>query len=128
MVDRNSGRGSNASPNDGSSSGHCVCENCRAWDHPNGEPRLMHWHHREVRPGLSDRHVTFANKSSQDGQEILDDHCAGLLTRRLREPGEPSPGHARSQLDSHSHSFTITAYFIDPLVFWRADCESVAGF
>lgn len=53
----------NASPNDGWSSGHCVCENCRAWDHPNGEPRLMHWHkHREERPALSDRHVTFANK------------------------------------------------------------------
>lgn len=52
----------NASPNDGWSSGHCVCENCRAWDHPDGEPRLMHWHHhRETRPALSDRHVTFAN-------------------------------------------------------------------
>jgi hypothetical protein len=53
----------NASPNDGWSSGHCVCENCRAWDHPDGEPRLMHWHHhRETRPALSDRHVTFANQ------------------------------------------------------------------
>lgn len=53
----------NGSPNDGWSSGHCVCENCRAWDHPEGEPRLMHWHHhREERPALSDRHVTFANQ------------------------------------------------------------------
>ncbi|MBC8868091.1 MAG: DUF4838 domain-containing protein, partial [Planctomycetes bacterium] len=61
----------NASPNDGWSSGHCVCENCRAWDHPDGEPRLMHWHHhRETRPALSDRHVTFANK------------LAGLLKER----------------------------------------------
>lgn len=52
----------NGSPNDGWSSGHCVCENCRAWDHPDGEPRLMHWYHyREERPALSDRHVTFAN-------------------------------------------------------------------
>ena len=56
----------NASPNDGWSSGHCVCENCRAWDHPRGEPRLMHWHHhREMRPALSDRHVTFANKLAE---------------------------------------------------------------
>ncbi len=53
----------NGSPNDGWSSGHCVCENCRAWDHPDGEPRLMHWlHFREERPALSDRHVTFANQ------------------------------------------------------------------
>ncbi|HJN08196.1 MAG TPA: DUF4838 domain-containing protein [Pirellulaceae bacterium] len=56
----------NASPNDGWSSGHCVCENCRAWDHPDGEPRLMHWHHhRETRPALSDRHVAFANKLAE---------------------------------------------------------------
>lgn len=56
----------NASPNDGWSSGHCVCENCRAWDHPRGEPRLMHWHHhRETRPALFDRHVTFANKLAE---------------------------------------------------------------
>jgi len=56
----------NASPNDGWSSGHCVCENCRAWDHPDGEPRLMHWHHyREERPALSDRHVTFANRLAE---------------------------------------------------------------
>jgi len=25
-----------ASPNDGALSGHCVCANCRAWDHPDG--------------------------------------------------------------------------------------------
>lgn len=56
----------NASPNDGWSSGHCVCENCRAWDHPRGEPRMMHWKgHREVRPALSDRHVTFANRLAE---------------------------------------------------------------
>lgn len=61
----------NGSPNDGWSSGHCVCENCRAWDHPDGEPRLMHWYHyREERPALSDRHVTFAN------------HLAGKLKQR----------------------------------------------
>jgi hypothetical protein len=53
----------NGSPNDGWYSGHCVCENCRTWDHPRGEPRAMHWHdHREQRPALSDRHVTFANQ------------------------------------------------------------------
>ena len=55
----------NGSPNDGWSSGHCTCEKCRAWDHPDGEPRLMHWYHfREERPALSDRHVTFANRLS----------------------------------------------------------------
>lgn len=53
----------NASPNDGWTSGHCVCENCTAWDHPDGEPRLFHWKNcRKERPALTDRDVTFANK------------------------------------------------------------------
>lgn len=60
-----------ASPNDGWASGHCTCENCRAWDHPEGEPRQFHWESgNEVRPALSDRHVTFAN------------HLAALLKKR----------------------------------------------
>lgn len=78
----------NASPNDGWSSGHCVCEKCRAWDHPDGEPRLFTWHHvREVRPALSDRDVTFANT------------LAGLLKKKY--PGKDyrvlmlSYGHSR---------------------------------
>ncbi len=50
------------SPNDGWMTGHCVCENCAQWDHPEGEPRKFNWHqHAELRPALSDRHVTFAN-------------------------------------------------------------------
>lgn len=53
----------NASPNDSWSSGHCVCENCSAWDHPEGEPRLFHFKkYSEIRPATSDRDVTFANK------------------------------------------------------------------
>lgn len=53
----------NASPNDGWASGHCVCENCTAWDDPDGEPRVFNWFKRnEPRPALSDRDVTFANQ------------------------------------------------------------------
>ncbi len=53
----------NAAPNDGWASGHCVCEKCSAWDHPDGEPRVFNWFKRnEPRPATSDRDVTFANK------------------------------------------------------------------
>ena len=52
----------NASPNDGWASGHCVCERCRAWDHPQGEIVTYNWKgHKEDRPAITDRHVTFAN-------------------------------------------------------------------
>ncbi len=53
----------NASPNDGWASGHCVCDKCSAWDHPDGEPRVFNWFHlNKERPATSDRDVTFANK------------------------------------------------------------------
>lgn len=53
----------NASPNDGWASGHCVCDKCSAWDHPDGEPRVFNWFKQnEPRPATSDRDVTFANK------------------------------------------------------------------
>lgn len=56
----------NVSPNDGWMSGFCVCERCRAWDHPDGEPRLFIWKgHREERPALTDRQITFANRLAQ---------------------------------------------------------------
>lgn len=53
----------NASPNDGWWSGHCICENCRAWDNHEAEPRRMSWNGiSQNYVALSDRHVTFANR------------------------------------------------------------------
>ncbi len=78
----------NASPNDGWASGHCVCENCTAWDHPEGEPRVFNWHKRnEERPALSDRDVTFANTLG----ELLEEKYPGRGYRVLML----SYGHSR---------------------------------
>ncbi len=61
----------NASPNDGWTAGHCICDTCRKWDHPKGEPRLFSWEGLgQNYVSLSDRHVTFAN------------HCARLLKEK----------------------------------------------
>ena len=52
----------NAAPNDGYLAGHCVCEECRAWDHPKGEMMRFVWKgvvKDDV--SLSDRNITFAN-------------------------------------------------------------------
>jgi hypothetical protein len=52
----------NASPNDGWMSGHCVCDKCKSWDPPEGEPRRYNWHkHSAEGPAMSDRDVKFAN-------------------------------------------------------------------
>ncbi|MCX7009510.1 MAG: DUF4838 domain-containing protein, partial [Kiritimatiellaeota bacterium] len=53
----------NGSPNDSWMSGYCTCQDCRARDPADGEPRLFIWKgHREERPALSDREVIFANQ------------------------------------------------------------------
>lgn len=53
----------NVSPNDGWPSGHCVCDRCRTWDHPDGEIGTWRWHKlAKDWPAITDRHVTFANQ------------------------------------------------------------------
>lgn len=64
----------NASPNDGWYTGHCVCENCRAWDHPDGELRTFTWRNLSQQyVALSDRDVTFANRVARMLKERFPD-------------------------------------------------------
>jgi hypothetical protein len=52
----------NVSENDGYGFGHCVCKDCQAKDHPEGEKFPFRWKNKgEDRPALSDRQVIFAN-------------------------------------------------------------------
>jgi hypothetical protein len=52
----------NVSENDGYDFGHCVCRDCLAKDHPDGEKFTFRWRGKqEERPALTDRQVTFAN-------------------------------------------------------------------
>jgi len=76
----------NASANDGWDAGHCVCEKCRAWDHPQGEIVTYRWKNlTEDRPAITDRHVTFANALARklkqrfaDKQLYVQLHAYGL--------------------------------------------------
>lgn len=52
-----------AATNDGQYSGHCICEDCRAWDHPEGELRRFIWQGLSQHyVALSDRETRFANR------------------------------------------------------------------
>ena len=140
----------NASPNDGWASGHCVCENCSAWDHLEGEPRVFNWfHYKETRPATSDRDVTFANT------------LAGLLERKYPGKGyrvlmlsyghsRPAPIKARpadnvimtvvanffgrtglvdrgsTRGDTYRQQFEAWAKIV-PAMFWRPNTGSPAG-
>ena len=48
--------------NDSSTSGHCLCEKCRAWDVPEAKKRMLTWEGlSQEYVALSDRNVMFAN-------------------------------------------------------------------
>lgn len=56
--------------NDSAGSGICVCDDCRAWDHPDAPTRIYTWeNHQEEGVFLSDRYFRFAN----------------IIARKLRE-------------------------------------------
>ncbi len=64
----------NASPNDGWFTGHCVCEHCLAWDHPQGEMRRFSWAGlTQEYVALSDRDVKFANRVARMLKERFPD-------------------------------------------------------
>jgi hypothetical protein len=140
----------NASPNDGWSSGHCVCENCSAWDHPDGEPRLFHWkNHREQRPALSDRDVTFANKMGELLKERFPDKDYRVLMMSYGH-SRPAPVKARpadnvimsivanffgrtglvdrgsTRGDTYRQQFEAWAEIV-PAMLWRPNTGSPAG-
>ncbi|MFN2352818.1 MAG: DUF4838 domain-containing protein, partial [Kiritimatiellia bacterium] len=63
-----------AASNDGWSAGHCVCEACRAWDHPEGELLTYTWQGvSQDYVALSDREVTFANTLARKLRERYPD-------------------------------------------------------
>lgn len=60
-----------AAPNDGHSSGICVCEDCRAWDNPDGTPWTYGYQGgvRIKHVAMSDRYVTFWNTLARGLEE-----------------------------------------------------------
>ncbi|MCA1808635.1 MAG: DUF4838 domain-containing protein, partial [Lentisphaerae bacterium] len=50
--------------NDNWPSGHCICENCRAWDHPDGEKQILHWQ------GLTQEYVSLSNREIRLANEL----------------------------------------------------------
>jgi hypothetical protein len=140
----------NASPNDGWASGHCVCEKCSAWDHPDGEPRVFNWYHlNKERPATSDRDVTFANKLG----ELLKQKYPGKDYRVLMLSyghSRPAPVKARpadnvimtivanffgrtglvdrgsTRGDTYRQQFEAWAKIV-PSMFWRPNTGSPAG-
>ncbi len=63
-----------ASANDSWASGYCVCEDCRAWDHIEGELRRFDWEGMAQQyVAMSDRQVNFANQLARKLKERYPD-------------------------------------------------------
>ncbi|HRK14621.1 MAG TPA: DUF4838 domain-containing protein [Prosthecobacter sp.] len=140
----------NASPNDGWASGHCVCDNCTAWDHPDGEPRVFNWFKRnETRPATSDRDVTFANtlggllKQKYPGKDYrvmmlsyghsrpapvkarpADNVIMTVVANFFGRTGLVDRGSTRG--DTYRQQFEAWAKIV-PSMFWRPNTGSPAG-
>lgn len=79
----------NASAGDGYHQGHCVCEDCRAWDHPDGEPRRLAWSGVvQTYVSLSEREFTLANILARKLKERYPDQELYVYTMAY--------GHARA--------------------------------
>ncbi len=81
----------NAAPGDSSVRGHCVCEECRAWDHPDGEHLLLNWQGlAQTYLALSDRDVRFANRVARGLRERFPDRDLYVYTLSYG-PSGPAP-------------------------------------
>ncbi len=70
----------NISPNDSYHRGHCVCDDCRAWDHPEGEYFRFVWQGiSQEYVAMSDRDITFANHVGRTLKRRLPDHDISLV-------------------------------------------------
>jgi hypothetical protein len=84
-----------ASPNDSHSSGQCVCENCRAWDHPNGAPWRYYYRDRSLDyVAMTDRYITFWNHLAAKLKERYPDRDI-LVGVSAYGPSMPPPVAAR---------------------------------
>lgn len=82
-----------AGENDGHSSGLCVCENCRAWDHPDGHPWTYRWDGgvREEYVAMSDRYVTYFNRLARMLRKKFPDRDNLYVQGLAYGPSTPPP-------------------------------------
>jgi hypothetical protein len=85
-----------AGENDGHSSGICVCESCRAWDHPEGAPWKYYWEgHQEDYVAMTNRYVTFFNHVARKLKEAFPERDNLYVQALAYGPSTPPPVDAK---------------------------------
>ena len=81
-----------AGENDNFSSGICVCESCRAWDHPEGAPWKYYWEgHQEDYVAMSNRYITFFNHVARKLKEAFPERDNLFVQALAYGPSTPPP-------------------------------------
>ena len=84
-----------AGPNDGHSTGICVCQNCLAWDHPEGAPWRYNWAGLvQEYVAMTDRYHTFWNTLGRLLKERYPDRDL-YIRAGMYGPSKPLPVAAR---------------------------------
>lgn len=80
----------NAAPNDSAYNGICVCDNCTAWDHPDGATYPYRWESVQ-RDGVSmtDRYITFTNQLAHKLKERFPGRDYRVLQMAYHNSTEP---------------------------------------
>ncbi|MBN1672845.1 MAG: DUF4838 domain-containing protein [Kiritimatiellae bacterium] len=82
----------NAQENDSHSSGLCVCDRCRAWDHPDGEPWRYNWRGlTQEYLAATDRYVTFWNTLADKLKARFPDRDDLFVMGMAYGPSKPKP-------------------------------------
>lgn len=80
-----------AAPNDGSNAGICICENCQAWDNPNGRLWRYNWQgFAQEYYAMTDRYVRFWNTLAEGIREQYPDRKI-FVTGLAYGPAKPPP-------------------------------------
>ena len=86
----------NVHENDGHSSGICICQNCLAWDHPEGATWLLRWQGlAQDYVAMTDRYITFWNRLAEMVREDFPDRDDLFLFGYAYGPTTPFPVEAK---------------------------------
>ncbi len=81
-----------AAPNDGATSGICVCENCLAWDHPDGVRSRYLWDGvSQEYVAMSDRYIRFSNALVGVLRERFPERPDYRVSQLAYGPSRPAP-------------------------------------
>ncbi len=131
-----------ANANDGWREGYCVCPNCLAWDHPDGEIFRYGWKGlSQEYVAMSDRQITFANTLARQLSERFPDRDDLFVTAMAYGVSRSAPVEAtpednvivsgvwsfHNRPDEKHREWLVRWSEIAPHLAWRPNVSSRAG-